>query len=178
MFFLEKKIILGSITVLITIIIVSGCIYTTSNTTKTFSDGFMSFTYPGDFNNITDEENLKSNSSMQIISELYNDKMGSNHKITVGRNRTAISIPELTDKNILTIKNEDKGKILSITNESNSNGIVVEKITYIEPVFMINYMGVDMFLKSMTPYMLSVSGGETRKQKIINTVDMIFQSIK
>lgn len=170
---------MGIMGTLILIVLVSGCI-SNSSTTKTFSDGVMSFNYPGDFRDISSEQNNYSSSSWQEICHFGTDNILNTQAILVGKNTNGTSSAEERDKFILEVKNVYKGNIISITTETNSNGIVVEKIAYTSesPPFGLNRYN-DMYYKiNGVVYAISVYGPDSNKQQIINTTNIVFQSIK
>lgn len=47
-------------------------------------------------------------------------------------NKTEISLTKAIDSNISNVKNYHENEILSVTTETSPNGIIVERITYVE----------------------------------------------
>jgi hypothetical protein len=153
-----------------------------TNETKTFSDGAMSFNYPADFDNVSYSADDNSSSSKKLIGKLYNSAPFKVQTIWVDKNTSAIFPTEARDKLISLIKKYPKGELVSTTSETNPNGVVVEKIThtdeieqgtrsrYIEMIFKIND----------TVYGIMIYGDDTKdNQKVMdNTANIIFQSIK
>jgi hypothetical protein len=175
---------MGIIGTLILIVLASGCIYSFNDETKTFSDGFMSFNYPADFDNDTNSSSnyTTSGSHMQTIAILENTAPLRDHDIWVGMNISAISPTEARNNVVSSVKNMSKGEVVSINTETNPNGIVVEETTYTdEYLFGLRAMYCDMFFKiNDSVYRITVCGHDTsiNKRNIMNTTRIIFQSIK
>ncbi|WJI09975.1 hypothetical protein FGU46_07675 [Methanobacterium sp. CWC-01] len=171
---------LGIILTLILIVSASGCTNPPTNQTKTYSDGIMSFNYPSDFNNVTYSGNNTSNSSMQAIGKLKNTVPLRVHSITVAKNKSAISPTELRNILVSNVKNMSAGEIVSITTETNLNGVVVEKVIYTdEYAFGMRAMHFNMLFKiNDDVYAVSVYGPDSNIQQITSTANIIFQSIK
>jgi len=152
---------IGIIAIVILIILSSGC--ASSSTTKTFSDGVMRFNYPGDFENVIYSENTNSNSPMRVIAKFENNIPLKDQEITVGKNISSISATEVRDRSVTKVKNMSTGEILSISTETNHNGIIVEKITYTyELVLGIRTIYNDMYFKiNDSVYAISVDGPDT-----------------
>lgn len=168
---------MGIIGILVSVLLVSGCTNSSTNQTKTFSDGVMSFNYPAGFNNVTYSGDTNSSSPMRIIGKVEN---GNALSIGVGRNISATSPTEVRDRSVLKVKNMSTGEVLSITTETNPNGVVVEKTTYTYEVSIgIRARYEDMYFKiNDAVYAISVGGADSDKQQIINTANIVFQSIK
>lgn len=168
---------IGIIGLIIVVVLTSGCI--SSSTVKTFSNGVISFDYPGDFKNVTYSSAINASTSpMQRIGAFEN---GYDLTILVGRNVTENSPTEFRDWIISRNKNRSNGEISSVTTETNPNGVVVERISYKHPgsPFGIMIMYDDMYFeKNGTMYGISVYGPDILKQEIDNTAKTIFQSIK
>jgi hypothetical protein len=173
---------IGIISASILIVLVSGCISSSTNQTKTFSDGVMSFNYPGDFGNGTFPGNdTNSSSPMQVIGKLENTVPLNVHDIMVYENISGISPTEARDGIVSVVKNMSAGEVLSITTETNPNGVTVEKITYTDEFILgVKTVYSDMFFKiNDSVYRITVYGPDTKnKQKINDTTNTIFQSIK
>jgi hypothetical protein len=172
---------IGIIGAVILIVLVSGC--TSYSTTKTFSDGVMSFDYPDDFNNVTYSDNYTNSSFiMQVTAYFENTAPLRVHNIMVLKNVSATSPTEIRDKTISSVKNESTGEILSLTTETNPNCVVVEKSTYsFEYASGMRSRYSEMYFKiNDVVYGISVYGPDTKTstQNIINTTNVIFQSIK
>lgn len=166
---------------LVLIVLASGCTNST-NETKTFSDGVMSFNYPADFDNATYSVYNNSTSSMQLIGKLENTAPLRVQDIFVAKNISAISPTEARDRVVSAVKNTSKAEVVSITSEINPNGVVVEKIIHTEEVKLgIRARYSEMFFKiNDSVYRIMIYGDDTEdKQKVIdNTTNIIFQSIK
>lgn len=164
---------MGIIGIFILIVLLSGC--TSSSTTKTFSDGVMSFNYPGNFINVTYSGEIKSGSPMHVIGKLESN----NGIIVIGKNISVTSPTEIRDRGISKVKSMSN-EVLSISTEINSNGVIVERSTYTQKNsnsgILLRYN--DMFFKiNDDVYAISVYGPDS-DQQIINTTNIIFQSIK
>lgn len=94
---------------------------------------------------------------------------------------SAISPAEARDGIVSVVKNMSTGQVLSITTETNPNGVIIEKTTYTDEfIFGFKTVYSDMFFKiNDTVYRITVYGLNTKnEQKIPNTTNVIFQSIK
>lgn len=168
---------------LVIIVLASGCTNSSMNQTKTFSDGVMSFSYPGDFDSVTySGNNTNSSFPMQVIGDLENTAPLRVHNILVCKNISATSPTEIRDRSISRVKNESTGEILSITTETNPNNVVVEKIAYsFEYTIGMRARYNEMYFKiNDSVYGISVYGPDTTTstQNIMDTTKTIFQSLK
>ncbi|WP_286244138.1 hypothetical protein [Methanobacterium ferruginis] len=168
---------IGIIGTLVSIILTSGCTSSSTNETKTFSDGDMSFDYPADFYDVDYSGNEIDSSTMLLIDMLEN-KDGLT--IYVCKNKTGTSLAETKEGTISSVKNSLTGKIVSTATETNHNGVVVEKISYTERGFLIIKGRYDSmyFQSNGDVYAIMVYGLDLDKKKIANIDDIIFQSIK
>lgn len=168
---------IGIIETLVSIVLVSGCTSSSTNETKTFSDGDMSFDYPADFYDVDYSGNEIDSSTMRLIGMLEN-KDG--FAIRVFKSKTRTSPTEAKDVAVSKIENLSNYKVLSTTTETNSNGVAVEKISYSESKFLIfNWRHDNMyFQKKGDVYVITVSGLVLDKQKLTDINNIIFQSIK
>ena len=169
--------------IIVLIVLASGCISSSTDGTKTFSDGDMSFNYPADFDNGTySADDINSSLTMQEIGKLENTAPFRTHSIMIYRNISAISPAEARDKAVLAVKNMSTGDVLSVNTETNPNGIIIEGITYKnEPIVGIKVRFCEMFFKvNDSVYRISVYGPETNigLQNIKSTAAIIFQTIK
>ncbi|BDZ69573.1 hypothetical protein [Methanobacterium petrolearium] len=172
---------MGLIGTIILIVLSSGCTSSSTNQPKTFSDGVSSFNYPADFDNVTysSENNTNFSSSMQAIAKLENTVPLSVHSIYVAKNTSSISPKEIRDRLVSNVKNMSTGEILASATETNSNSVVVKKIIYTdEYAFCMREVHVNMHFKiNDTVYVISVFGPDSNKQQIMDTANIIFQSI-
>lgn len=169
---------IGIIGVFILIVLVSGC---TSSSTKTFSDGDMSFNYPDNFVDITEQGNSNSSSSSwQDMVKLGNNNLLNMQVILVGKNTGETSSAEIRDNGVLKVKKQPTGEVLSTTTETNTYGILVEKSTYKQEDSVFGRVIYnDMFFKiNGVVYAISVYGPDSNKQQIMETANIVFQSIK
>lgn len=170
---------IGVISILVLTVLISGC--TSSSTLKTFSDGDMSFNYPGNFINLSSHGDNNSDSSiLQVIGKLGNSNFLDMQQIEIGKSITNASAKEVRDKVVLNARNLSTAKVLSINTEINPNGITVEEYTYtIEDSHNGQLRFNEMFFEiNNVVYAISVSGPDKNKQQIDNTTKIIFQSIK
>ncbi|MFU2192204.1 MAG: hypothetical protein ACOX08_03345 [Methanobacterium sp.] len=167
-----------SIGVLIFGVLVSGCINSPLTEKKTFSDGLMSFDYPGVFNTENQEIN---NSKIQRVAYFVSSDLFNKQYINVVKNKTAISPTELRDETLSINRNSSTSEVLSSTTETNPNGIVVETIrmtiVYKENGEKTSH-NVFYFEINDTVYVIGVYGPYSNKQQITTTANIIFQSIK
>lgn len=143
----------------------------------------MSFNYPSDFDNSTDSGNYTNSSfPMQVIGNLENTAPFRVHNILVCKNISPTNPTEIRDRSISRVKNESTGEILSLTTETNPNGVVIEKTTYsFEYSLGMRGMYSEMYFKiNDAVYAISVYGPDTTTsaQNIRDTTNIIFQSIK
>jgi len=168
---------IGIIGTLVSIILTSGCTSSSTNETKTFSDGVMSFNYPADFYNITYSGNEIDSSTMRLIGLLENKE---GLTIYVCKNKTRTSLAETKEGTVSSVKNSLTGKVVYTATETNPNGVVVEKISYTERGFLIIKGRYDSmyFQSNGDVYAIMVYGLDLDKQKLASIGDIIFQSIK
>ncbi|MBI4813310.1 MAG: hypothetical protein HY802_02960 [Methanobacterium sp.] len=154
---------IGIFGTLILIILASGCISSPTADTKTFSDGFMSFNYPVDFDNASYSVDNNSSSSMQLIGKLENTAPLRGRDIFVAKNISAISPTEARDRVVSVVKNTSKGEVVSITSEINPNGVVVEKVIHTEEIKLgIRARYSEMFFKIKdSVYRIMIYGDDT-----------------
>jgi len=165
------------ILIFILVISASGCTSSSTNETKTFSDGAMSFNYPSFFNK-TQIPDVNS-SSFQIISSLETKNIFNTQFIHVTKNKTDVSPTKARDNSISKVKNDStSNKILSVTTETNSNGVVVERYTYVNNGLISETYHVMYFKIGDDVYGIGVQGPDLFKQEIIKTTNIVFQSIK
>ncbi len=163
---------------MIFVILASGCISSFNTGTRTFSDGVMSFDYPGIFNTETQEIN---NSKIQRVAYFVSGDLFNKQYINVFKNKTDISPVELRDETVSKNRNLSTSEVLSSTTETNPNGIVVETIRM---TIVYNENGektshnVFYFKINDTVYGIGVYGPYSNREKITSTANIIFQSIK
>ncbi|BDZ67928.1 hypothetical protein [Methanobacterium ferruginis] len=168
---------IGIMGILVSIIPTSGCTSSSTNETKTFSDGDMSFEYPVDFYDVDYSGNEIDSSTMRLIC-MFENKNG--FAMRVFKNKTRTSPTEAKDVAVSKIENLSNYKVLSTTTETNSNGVAVEKISYSESKFLIfNWRHDNMyFQRNDDVYVITVSAIVLDKQKLADINNIIFQSIK
>ena len=159
---------------IVLIILTSGCTSSSTNETKTYSNGAMSFNYPSylsSYGNYQNGSNFKTIANFETDNEL-------NMRLTVLKNKTEITLTKARDNSISNVKNYPENEILSVTTETNPNGIIVERFTYVDrniPRFIFNVM---YFKIGNDIYGIGVDGPELFKQQITDTTNIVFQSIK
>ena len=180
---LKNNIILtiGIIGALFSVVLVSGCTSYSTNETKTFSDGVMSFNYPADFDNATTSD--MNSTKMQEVSffkkDSLIDSLFNKQYISVATNKTEVLGTEARDGTVSKVKNASTGQLLSSTTEINPNGVVVEKISFVEEEFGKKAWHCMMYFKIKdTVYGIAVYGPYSNREKITSTANIIFQSIK
>lgn len=168
---------IGFTGIIILVVFASGCIDSSTNDTRSFSDGVMSFNYPSYFNN-TQPNNVNS-SSFQIIASFESRDLLNLQFMHVIKNKTEVTATEARDKSISKVKNDSSSnEILSVTTETNPNGIVVERYSYVNNGLISETYNVMYFKINNDIYGIGVQGPDLFKQKITNTTNIIFQSIK
>jgi hypothetical protein len=169
---LNKIISILSITLILSIVSISGC--TDSSTgNKTFSDGAMSFNYPSSFNSYSDDTNSSFYESIANFAD-YDHHI----RLSVFKNKTEITLTEAKAASISKVKNYTKDEVLSVTTETNPNGIVVERYTFIDRTNPTSISNVMLFKISNNIYVIGVDGPESIKKKVTDTTNIVFQSIK
>jgi len=130
-----KNIILGMglLIILISIVSVSGCAVYSKTEPRTFSDGPMSFNYPGELHQVNNFKDING-TKMQVIAYFNNDNVfnyfvenKNKQFMQVLKNKSYTTPIEVRDKTIIGF-NSFSGEV-STDSETNPNGIVVEKIT-------------------------------------------------
>lgn len=172
---------MGIVGTLVLIILASGCISSPTTDTKTFSDGAMSFNYPDNFVDITEQGNSNSSSSSwQDMVKLGNNNLLNMQVILVAKNTGETLPAEIRDNGVLKVKKQPRGEVLSTTTETNTYGILVEKSTYKQEDSVFGRVVYnDMFFKiNGVVYAISVYGPDSNKQQIMETANIVFQSIK
>ncbi|BDZ70055.1 hypothetical protein [Methanobacterium petrolearium] len=153
-----------------------------NNSTKTFSDAYISFNYPTDFEN-ADYSSNDTNSSfpLELIAYFENTAPLKVQNMMVFKNISTTSTSEMKDRTILRVKNDSTCKLLSPTNETNPNGVFVEKLTYSYEYTAGRLVSSEMYFKINNGiYVIAVYGPDTTigNQVINETTQTIFQSIK
>lgn len=152
------------------------CICSSMAENKTFYDGAMSFNYPGYFNTHSIELN---SSQMQAVTYFTSDNLFNKQYIDLSKNKTTITSDELKDSGVSSIKNLSTAKILSITTETNSNGIVIDKVIFLDEKYGDQTIHNLMYFKiNDTVYGLGVYGPYSNRDRITDTSNAIFQSLK
>lgn len=169
---------IGIIGTLVLIVLASGCISSFTKETKTFSDGVMSFEYPGFLSTQPDEIN---SSKMQKVAYFESSDIFNKQYIIVTKNKTNISPTELKNETISINNNPSTSKVLSTTTATNPNGVVVETLMM---TIVLKENGEKtrhdlMYFKiNATVYIIAVYGPYSNAQQITNTANIIVQSIK
>lgn len=168
---------IGFLGIIILVVFASGCIGSSTNETKTFSNGVMSFNYPSYLNNTQPHDT--NSSSFQIIASFESRNILNLQFVHVIKNKTEVTATKARDNSISKVKNDSSSnEILSVTTETNPNGIVVERYTYINKGLIPETYNVMYFKINNDVYGIGVQGPDLFKEKIINTTNIIFQSIK
>jgi hypothetical protein len=174
---------IGLLVILLFVIAVSGCTVYSKNANGTFSDGSVSFNYPGELHQVDNFKEINS-TKMEAIAYFNNDNVvnyfvenKNKQFIQVLKNKSYTTPTEARDKTIIGF-NSFSGEV-STKSETNPNGIVVEKIWANVEESGLKTMDYRMFFKiNDAVYIIRVYGPESNKQQIINTSNLIFQSIK
>lgn len=171
-----NKILLLVLIVALSVIGISGFIYLNTSSQKSFSDGSITFNYPGSFQNGTSQE---------ITSE------GWIHVITLNHEGTFIYV----QKNELNTDPEDarqeieslitnssfSGEVVSHTKEINPNGIEIFKgiYTLIDPTYNEKLKYVYFYFKDKKGvlYNIIIYDYEKNYKKVSNVADIIFNSL-
>lgn len=165
------------LTLILGIIGISGCTSPNTESQKSFSDGSITFNYPGSFQNSTSPETIMSEGWIHIIT--LNDE---GTIIYVQKNENATDPEEIrqaTEDSITT--SGFTGEVLSRTTETNPNGIEIFKgiYTIIDPNNneKLEYIYFYFKDKKGALYIIIVYDYESNYQKVSNVADVIFNSL-
>lgn len=168
---------MGFIGIIILVVFASGCIGTSTDETKSFSDGVMSFNYPSYLNSTQPHDT--NSSAFQIIASFESRDILNLQFVHVIKNKTEVTPTEARERSISKVKNiSSSNEILSVTTETNPNGIVVERYSYINKGLIPETYNVMYFKINDDVYGIGVQGPDLFKEKITNTTNIIFQSIR
>ncbi len=168
---------MGLVGIIILTVLASGCISESTNGTKTFNDGNMSFNYPASFN-YTQPEN-ENGTTLDEIANFENPQLFNLQLIEVVKDtNTDLSSAEARNKSISIAKRYNKTDIISISNDTNSNGILIEKYTCLSKDIITSRFNVMFFKINNDIYGIRVGGLNFNEKELDKTTDIIFQSIK
>ncbi len=144
--------------------------------TKSFSDGVISFDYPGFFAPHSFEMNK---SQMQEVSFFVSIDPFNEQYILVTKNKTEISPTELRDETVSKNQNSSTSQVLSTATVTNHNGIITETIRMTISVNGTTSRQNLMYFKVKdTVYAIAVYGPYSNRDRITDTSNAIFQSLK
>lgn len=155
---------IGFIGIIILVVFASGCIGSSTNETKSFSDGVMSFNYPSYLNSTQPHDT--NSSAFQIIASFESGDILNLQFVHVIKNKTEVTATEARDKSISKVKNDSSSsEILSVTTETNPNGIVVERYAYINKGLIPETYNVMYFKINNDIYGIGVQGPDLFKEE-------------
>lgn len=177
----DKKLsLLGMGIIILAIVVISGCT-STSIGKSTYTTNGMTFNYPNDFINTTSPPAfINSTSGWTQIGFLASQ----NVYITIGHNpnsnkSTTSSGELLTSEKVV---RQNNGNVLSTTNQTNPNGVVVygESETFNEPHTnnKLRYYEMYFTAKNGEVYEIVVYGLDSDNSQISNVKNIIFNSLK
>jgi len=160
----------------ICIVLLFVCMSSFTEGTKTFSDGVISFDYPGFFAPHSFEMNK---SQMQKVSFFASIDPFNEQSILVTKNKIEISPIELRDETVSKNQNSSTSQVLSTATVTNSNGIIVETIRMTISVNGTTSRHNLMYFKvNDTVYGIAVYGPYSNRDRITDTSNAIFQSLE
>jgi len=167
---------IGIVGITICIVLLFVCMSSFTVGTKTFSDGVISFDYPGFFAPHSFEMNK---SQMQEVSFFASIDPFNEQYILVTKNKTEISPIELRDETVSKNQNSSTIQVLSTATVTNPNGIIVETIRMTISVNGTTSRHNLMYFKvNDTVYGIAVYGPYSNRERITDTSNAIFQSLK
>lgn len=167
---------IGIVGIAICIVLLFVCINSFTVGTKTFSDGALSFDYPGFFAPHSFEMNK---SQMQEVSFFASVDLFNEQYILVTKNKTEISPTELKDGTVSKNQNSSTSQVLSTATVTNPNDIIVETIRMTISVNGTTSKHNLMYFKiNNTVYGIAVYGPYSNRDRITDTSNAIFQSLK
>lgn len=165
------------LTLILGIVGISGCTSLNTQSQKSFSDGSITFNYPGSFQNSTLPEIIMPEGWIKVATltdegtTIYvqkNEKTGNQEEIQRAIENSIIS-------------SGFKGEVLSRTKETNPNGIEISKgiYTIIDPNNneKLKYIHFYFKDKKSTSYIIRVYDYESNYNKVSDTADTIFNSL-
>jgi hypothetical protein len=158
------------------IVLLFVCMSSFTVDTKTFSDGALSFDYPGFFAPHLFEMNRSQMQEVNIFASIdpFNEQ-----SILVTKNKTEISPTELRDETVSKNQNSSISKVLSTATFTNPNDIIVETIRMTISVNGTTSRHNLMYFKiNNTVYSIAVYGPYSNRDRITDTSNAIFQSLK
>lgn len=141
-----------------------------------FTDGSVTFSYPGDMTNTTSTGNLSVSNWVNIAYIAKSDVY-----IYVNKNPT-INDPSKTRDAINADVKANSGQVISTTDETNPNGIEVSGnvVTTTDPTTKILLIYYNFFFqdKSGSVYQITVYGSESKNSEIRETSIQVFNSLR
>lgn len=172
----NSKLKIGIMGIVIFIVLLILCIGSFTNSTKTFSDGVISFDYPGFFVPHSFEMNK---SQMQEVSFFASIDPFNEQYILVTKNKTEISPTELRDETVFKNQNSSTSQVLSTATVTNHNGIITETIRMTISVNGTTSRQNLMYFKvNDTVYGIAAYGPYSNRDRITDTSNALFQSLK
>ena len=166
--------ILAILGLMIVIVAVSGC--ANHSEAANFTDGSVSFSYPGDMTNTTSTGNLSGSNWVNIAYIAKSDVY-----IYVNKNPT-INDPATPRDVINADVKANSGQVLSTTDEVNPNGIEVSRnmVTITDPSTKILLIYHNFFFKNKSGevYQITVYGSDSKNSEIRETATQVFNSLK
>jgi hypothetical protein len=159
---------------MIVIVAVSGC--TNHSEAANFTDGSVSFSYPGDMTNTTSNGNLSGSNWVNIAYIAKSDVY-----IYVNKNPTLND--QATPRDVINADVQaNSGQVLSTTDEVNPNGIEVSRnmVTLTDPSTKILLIYYNFFFKNKSGevYQITVYGSDSKNSEIRETATQVFNSLK
>ncbi len=183
----RNKIIIGGIIVVVVLIFV-GIILSSSNNSltatgnSTYNINDVSFSYPNSFVNASAPSNIISGgSTWQQSGYLLDNNSGLNIQIETNPNTAGYTIQELILADETSVK-QNNGSVLSTTNTTNPNGVVVagDIETLTDPTSNTPLRYYDMVFSDSkgTVYSVTVYGDDSDNMQIQQVQQTIFNSLK
>jgi len=167
---------IGIVGIAICIVLLFVCMSSFTAGTKTFSDGVISLDYPGFFAPHSYEMNK---SQMQEVGFFTSIDPVNEQYILITKNKTEISPSELRDETVSKNQNSSISRVLSTATVTNPNGIITETIKMTSNVNGTTSRHNLMYFKVKdTVYGIAVYGPYSNRDRITDTSNTIFQSLK
>lgn len=170
-----KNKILLKIGLIVVILIILAYAYSSLTENKKFTDSVITFDYPGFFIPHSFEMNR---TQMQGVSYFKSIDPVNEQYIFVMKNKTEISPTELRDVTVSKNQNSSTSQVLSTSTVTNPNGIIVETIRMTISNGKPSRHNLMYFKINNTVYGIVVYGPYSNLERITDTSNAVFQSIK
>lgn len=172
--------ILGIIGILVVVVAMSGC--TSSGGNLTYSTGGVTFNYPDDFKNTTAPASIISGSSSWSAIGYLSNSQNIIIQIQNNPNTDQTLTPSLAIIGEELSVKQNNGSVLSTTNDTNPNGVVVAGSisTLTDPTSnnLLRYYDMTFSAKNGQIYSITVYGPDSSNSAILDVKNTIYNSLK